>query len=253
MLLQEMTWPEIEGKIKQSIIVLPIGSTEQHGRHLPLGTDILIAYEVLLRALQRAPIDLNIIVAPPVSIGLSIEHLEFPGTLTMKDAESLISYVKNICNNFVTYGARKIVIWNGHGGNTSSLMTVVRAVRRETGALVVMAQWFEMISPTDMSDITDTECHIHADETETSVMLYLFPELVQMTDAVKELPEDFLKSTYFKNLDGTPYVSWLTKDVSKSGVIGDPMTATREKGEKIVEAAINGTCNFLKEVSAIKI
>ncbi|MCK5347505.1 MAG: creatininase family protein, partial [Candidatus Heimdallarchaeota archaeon] len=140
--LQEMTWPEFRDAIQDAIVIVPIGATEQHGPHLPLGTDSLASYEILKRALQQISEDIKVIVTPQLNIGLSIEHLDFPGTLSFKNAGDLISTVKGVCKNLVDYGAKKIVLWNGHGGNIPSLKAATREVRREMGAFVVMTTYW---------------------------------------------------------------------------------------------------------------
>ncbi len=249
--MQEMTWPEVRDAIVDAIVIFPIGATEQHGPHLPLGTDSLVSLEILKRAVPQIPADLKAIITPQLSIGLSIEHLDFPGTLSFKDAGSLISTVKSICKNLVDYGAKKIVLWNGHGGNTAPLKAAAREVRKETGGFVVMTTYWSSLEENLEPGVYETELRVHADEGETSLMLFLFPELVQFDKAIKELPEKFLRSTHMKNLNGLPYPSWVTKDVSESGVIGDPTKASREKGEKIVEAAIKGFIDFIKELATM--
>jgi creatinine amidohydrolase len=251
-LLQEMTWPEAQQRLKDAVVILPIGSTEEHGPHLPLGTDALIGYEILKRALEPISNEHNLIVLPLISIGLSQEHLDFPGTVSLKKAASLISYVEEILSNLINHGARKILIWNSHGGNTASLMAAAREIRRETGAFVVLTTWFELGLQRIPPGTLESESLIHSDEGETSVMLYLFPNLVHMEKAQKELPEKLTKLPFFKKFD-KPFVAWITKDLSASGVIGDPTKASKEKGETLTKAAIDGVSSLVKDLSSMKI
>lgn len=248
-LMQEMSWPEFEESIKNNVIIIvPIGSTEQHGLHLPLGTDALIGFEIAKRTAQHISEEVRVIVSPPINIGLSSEHMGFPGTLSFKGPESFIAYIKSVCITLALQGAKKIVLWNSHGGNTACLMAVARDVRREKRTFVLLVQWSHLARKV-ANDIMETKVRIHADEIETSVMLFLFPELVYMEKAIKEMPEKFVKSKHMKTLSGLPYPSWLTKDISKSGVIGDATRASKEKGKIIVEAAIKEFCELLKELA----
>lgn len=247
-LLQEMTWPEAQERLKTGIVILPIGSTEQHGHHLPLGTDSIIGYEILKRTLESMSDTYNVLVMPLTSIGLSQEHTDFPGTVSFGSAANLISYVEDVLANLIKHGARKILIWNSHGGNTASLMAAAREITRNTGAFVVLTSWFELGLQRLPLGTLESSSILHSDEGETSVMLYLFPDLVLMDKARKELPEKLTKLPYFKKFD-KPYIGWLTKDISSSGVIGDPTKATKEKGEKFAKAAIDGLSEFIKGFS----
>jgi creatinine amidohydrolase len=251
-LLQEMTWPEAKERMTDAVVILPIGSTEQHGHHLPVGTDAMIGYEILKRALEPMSDDYNVVVLPPISIGLSQEHLDFPGTISIMKAASLISEVEDILESAINHGARKILIWNSHGGNTASLMAAAREIRRETGAFVVLTSWFELGLQRLPHGTLESESLIHSDEGETSVMLHLFPDLVKMEKAQKELPEKLTRLPFFRKFD-KPYIAWLTKDISSSGVIGDPTKASKEKGEKFAQAAIDGLSDFIKDLSSMKL
>lgn len=253
-LMHEMTWPEFKEAIKESIVILPVGSTEQHGFHLPLGTDTIIGTEILTRAIKKLPEDIKVIVAPSLSIGLSNEHIDFPGTLSFKNAESLISHVKQICRNLVQNGARKIVLWNCHGGNVAALRAATREVRIETGAFCVMASWwFDMTMRKLSGEVLETDVNVHAEEVETSLMLLFRPGLVEMDKTRREMPEKFMKQTYLSNMDGTPYPSWMTSDVSESGVIGDATVASKEKGKKVLEASIEGFVEFMRELQRFQL
>lgn len=253
-LMDEMTWEEFREAVEENpVAVIPIGSIEQHGPHLPLGTDSLIDFYLAKKAVERVSRrrahGQRILLVPQSCIGLSLEHLDFPGTLSFKNSQSLIDYMNHVCENLVSHGIRKIVIWNGHGGNTPSLMAVVREVRKKTGAFVCLADWFGLTKDL-ANDIMETRVRVHADEVETSVMLYLYPRLVQMRKAKRELPKRFLSSKSFRSLNESPYASWLTKDVSVSGTIGDPTKASKEKGRKITETAIERFCCLLEEVAS---
>lgn len=200
-LLEEMSWPEFQENIKDTgIVILPIASIEQHGPHLPLGTDSYVCWETAKIVGQKISKEFKVIVAPIIKIGLSTEHMDFPGTLSFRDPEAMITYVRDICKQLVQHGAKKILILNVHGGNRDSLKAATRMIRQDTGAFVVFASGSKGAVVSNENDRSTFD--IHAGQGETSRMLYLHPELVRMDKAIEEWPEKFMKSTTMRTLDG---------------------------------------------------
>ncbi|MEM2897388.1 MAG: creatininase family protein [Candidatus Bathyarchaeia archaeon] len=253
MLLHEMSSQEfLEALKKDPIAIIPFGSIEQHGAHLPLGTDFLISYKIAKRASETLSKELSVIVLPPVWVGLSIEHLDFPGTLTFFKPETFISLVLDLCESLKKHGVKKIVLLNQHGGNRSTLMTLSRLIKAKTGSFTVFVQLERLIRDT-IERIIESPIEIHAGEVETSIMMYLFPKLVDLRKAKKEFPERFMKLSYIK-LDGEKVnFSWLTKDLSSSGVIGDPSKASGKKGKELFENAVKELCGLLRELKGLEI
>jgi len=247
--MQEMTSLEFKDAVeKGAIVIIPVGSTEQHGAHLPLGTDAMIGFEIAKKASEKIKDEVNVVIAPAVTIGLSIEHIDFPGTITTRDAATLTNFLKDICKSLTHHGVRKIILLNAHGGNRGLLMNVAVEVRKETGAFVVIAEWFRFARE-EVEKITST-LDIHGGECETSLMLFLFPNLVQMDKARKEFPDELSVKEYItfgKKASKTEF-SWLTADLSKSGIIGDPTQATADKGKKLFEIIVEKLCCLLKEL-----
>lgn len=220
------------------IIILPIGSTEQHGPHLPLGTDSIIAQKISQALAEQLETDL----APALKYGVSIEHADFPGTISIPP-ETLLKTVKDICKSLHEY-YQKIIIINTHGGNTQTL----RDLNNEKIVLVDLFQFLRKI----LDDVRETEIGgiCHACEIETSLMLHLEPHLVKKEKITSKLVK------YVPELDPQskkkPPKEWKTINYSHSGILGDPTKATPEKGEKIFHTLIQQITKQLKQQYQLK-
>ncbi|MFB0561039.1 MAG: creatininase family protein [Candidatus Lokiarchaeia archaeon] len=218
-------------------VILPIGSIEQHGPHLPVGTDSLIAQ----RLSEALAAELKTDLFPVLKYGVSFEHADFPGTISIRP-ETLLKTVKEICQNLHKRYQRVIII-NTHGGNTATL----RNLNNKKTILIDLFDFLKEI----LTDIRDTEIGgvCHAGEIETSLILYLEPSLVRrekITDEiVKYVPQ--LDPQSEKQLTD----EWKTTNYSTSGVIGDPTKATPEKGEKIFNTLIQRITKTLKQDSQV--
>jgi len=189
-LLQDMSWMEAREAFKQArLAVVPMGSVEQHGPHMPLGTDFLIADYL---AKQAGP-KLGAIVTPVIPIGFASYHSEFAGTLSVR-AETLVNYVWEFCSYLVKYGITHILFINGHGGNLESLQTVGRRFR-ERGIVTATIMWWELAGHFN----PDWAIKGHADITETSLMLALAPETIHLERA--RLPTNKSLSPNIRVLD----------------------------------------------------
>jgi creatinine amidohydrolase len=183
-LIEEMTPQEITDALKEvDTVVVPLGSVEQHGPHLPVGTDTLIPITVAKRVAERA----KVLVAPPVYYGNSLSMVDMKGVFTVMP-DTLASLLLDLCRSFSKQGFKKIVFINGHGGNKQVLSFVGQKARIETGALIVRIDWWE-IAAEEIPKICETGVE-HADEGETSMMLACRPELVDMTKALKDETSD---------------------------------------------------------------
>lgn len=245
MLLQKMKWPEVKEKIgKGVIVVVPIGSTEQHGYHLPIDTDISIPCHIAIKATERT----EDIVAPPINYGYNEKDLAFPGTVSVK-TNSFLNYVFDICDSLSRTGFKKILLLNGHGYNTFLVHTVCNMVNEKTNSLCASTSYFQLI-PDVIKELRQSKSPggmAHSGEFETSVQLFLDPEHIDMNKAVKEFGFYQTKYTWFDLLEMPPvYIRTNFDNNTKSGVIGDPTLATREKGEKIVKELIERLADFLR-------
>jgi creatinine amidohydrolase len=258
--ISEMTTEEVKKALeKNDMVIMPFGSTEQHSRHLPLGTDSIITYEITKKVAEKINKEFPVLVAPLVSVGKSIEHMFFDGTITFQ-RETLTNIVLDISRSLIKHGFKKIVLINGHGGNTRLLGDLLKDIRYETGAFVSLIDlWSPALLHDVLKKIIDIKkCEVfHAGLLETSFMMLLRPDLVHEDKIQKEPPHRFTEETGFKyhKLIGSKLggFSWLTKDVTKSGIIGDPTKATKEIGETVLNYVVDEACNVLREVKSLKI
>lgn len=244
----ELTWPEVKEAVEAGKIpLLPVGSTEQHGPHLPLITDIFLAYSICVRAAEKAPEDL--LVMPPVCYGCSEHHMDFPGTISIA-GDHFIDYVYDICKSLTAHGFERMIIVNGHGGNTPYLDVVIRQVSNETSSICAMIPWWNLVVE-EASRLRESDFPggmAHSGELETSMWLHLKPESVYMEKAVKD--NGFQKSEFiwFDLMGKSPaYFSERWSKFSRTGILGDPTVATAEKGEKLLNAAVENLVRFVKE------
>jgi creatinine amidohydrolase len=243
--LADYTWEELD-KIKDKkkiIFLLPIGAIEEHGYHLPLKTDIFLASQIAEKAALKVP---GVIVMPDISYGFSITVANYSGTITIAP-DTLISLVCDIVESLYRNGFRKLVIYNGHGGNRGTLDTAQReALRRLCPAGeqfdpdfdIYLSNVLEKIAP-DLMQLAENKDWGHACQIETSIMLSLEPELVDMTKAVEEY------------LPGDADTQWRVRNMKKetpAGVHGAPKLSSAGKGDKIVELLVNHLVQLLQRI-----
>lgn len=252
----EMTWPECNEAVKAGkVAVLPVATYEDHGYHLPIDVDVVLATEICERAVARIPTEAVLI--PAVTHGYSPHHMDFPGTITIR-WDTFINYVKDVCLSLAHHGFTRILIVNGHGSNTAPLEMAARLTVVETDGQVLCANvnhWgSHKVREAGKSIRTSAYGGTsHAGEYETSLYLALRPDLVDMEQAVDErtpLPTSFQTDLLAgKHPDGsvaTLMPLWST--MTESGVRGDATVATREKGEQFLEAAIEGLIALVREL-----
>jgi len=243
--LQEMKWEEVEEALDRSgnVAIIPVGSTEQHGKHLPLGTDSFNAIGLA----NDAALMTGAVVTPPIYFGWSPHHMWLPGTITLRP-EVLTELVVDVCKSLAHHGFKKIVIINGHRmANLPPLQQAAAKVQMETGVSVVL------LDPYPMSEKIRGELNIpsigHGDEMETSHMLFLHPELVEMDKVIEYIPppENKISSVWFPHK--LPTGEELEKRKEISGGAGSyPADATREKGEKLHKALVNDIVKLIEDL-----
>jgi creatinine amidohydrolase len=249
--LPTLTWREIEdyAGAEGAVVIQPLAAVEQHGPHLPIFTDCLIAQEVLKRAIERLPEGFPVWTLPLLAYGKSTEHAGFPGTITLT-AETLIGVLKEVARSVSRADFQRFVILNAHGGNTEIVDFVIRDIRAETGLLAFALHPFLRFAVPEEGLTEDERIYgIHAGDVETSIMLAMAPELVQRELAPASLP------LQFKKLRHPPFMGqlnfgWLTEDVSSDGVLGDARTADAGKGDSYLDNAATELAGLLQEVSS---
>ena len=218
---------------RQPVVILPTGSTEQHGRHLPLDTDLFLCESVCLAAGERAAG--QILVLPPIAYGLNLHHIDFPGTIHI-EPEVFIAFCLNITKSVAYHGFEKILLVNGHGSNGPLIDLVARRTTLETNSICAAVGYIGLAVEAFQA-VRDTPVLAHADEFETSLYLHLAADRVQMDHAGAG---DDVIGTYFSSDSTTPYARFndYWSRWTDLGVHGDARTATAAKGEVIFEAAV---------------
>jgi creatinine amidohydrolase len=238
--LQEMSWPALASASKDTPVVVPIAAVEQHGRHLPVFTDSMLLGEVARRAAES--LGERVIWAPLLWLGNSHHHLEFPGTLSAAP-RTYLDVLGDLIDNLVTHGFRRIVLLNGHGGNIVPGQQAVFEARqryRERGDLLLLSATYWLLG-SKPEGFVQTEMG-HACEWETSMILHLAPQLVGELGSIESVPQT---ASFAPASRG-----WITRERSEPGHIGDPKSATAEKGEALFRLFARDVVSFLERVIA---
>ena len=219
---------------ENTVIVLPVGAIEQHGPHLPCSVDSVISAGVLGAALAKLPGEIRAFGLAPVTYGKSDEHLHFPGTMTLT-GPTLLATVAEIGESVYRAGFRKLVFANGHGGQPQVLEMAARELRLRHGDFLVVPFHVSRLPNASGQYVSETEKRLamHAGHSETALMLALAPETVHMERAVANVPPPF--PSKILSPDGRPPCAWTARDFGPSGIIGDPLGATREQGLHILD------------------
>lgn len=239
-----LTWEEMNEAIAmQKVVLLPTGSTEQHGPHLPLDVDVFLSETVCLEVGKRAPE--KVLVLPPISYGLNLHHIDFPGTIHI-EPETFIAFCLNITKSVAYHGFKKIILVNGHGSNTPLIDLVARKTVLATDSLCAAVNYLAL-AVKEFKEVRETEIMAHADEIETSLYLHLAPERVRMERAVAD--NDVVGS--YMSSDSTSKYPVRFNDFwgrwTQKGVHGDPRPATAEKGKVVFEAAVSKLLGIVDE------
>ncbi|HTU80841.1 MAG TPA: creatininase family protein [Candidatus Acidoferrales bacterium] len=250
----EMTWPEVKAAAAlPCVAIVPIATLEDHGRHLPIDTDLLLCATVCELAASRAAG--RCVLVPPINHGYSPHHMDFPGALTI-GAHTLIDYGLDVCKSLAHHGFRRILIVNGHGSNTPFTDIIARLCAVETGVLAAAVNYWSAPGVREVADALRESEPVggmnHACEFETSLYLAIRPDLVEMNQAKRELSHRPSKN-YWTDLiagDGPLTMMEHWSRLSGSGVMGDPTKATAEKGRALLEAAASGIAELVDEMLA---
>lgn len=230
----------------RAIAVLPTAAVEQHGPHLPVGTDTLIAEGMLATVEGLVPPDIDLRILPVQAVGKSNEHLWAPGTLTL-DATAALAAWTEIGLSVARAGFRKLVIANSHGGNLDLIGILARELRVRAGVYAVKCQWGAFGHPEGMYPPDELRFGIHGGDVETSLMLHFRPELVDMARAA-----DFRSVAETDAVMPTGPVSWgwIASDLNPAGVVGNAAAATAAKGRLTALHQAEGFVRLLREVAA---
>ncbi len=253
---RKVLWGELrrgeleEARRQRAIVLVPVGAIEQHGRHLPVDTDTHSVTEIALRA-ARSLAEPRVLVVPTLPYGLSAHHMDFIGTITLR-LETMANLVTDVCRSIHAHGFRKIVLLNGHGGNTALLNAVAGTLVAEKIYVASLAYWAPIAAELKEIGKSAIGGMSHACEVETSVQLYLRPHLVDMAQAFAA-PAQPLTNFFTADFRAPVSVTYTLdfKLDAVDGVRGDPTVATAETGERVVAAAAANLAQFLREFAAV--
>ncbi len=235
-LLEEMTWPDVEDYLQRDDrLILVVGSTEQHGRHMTFASDVWQPWEIARRLSDRT----GVIVAPPINYGMSLHHLGFPGSLSLRP-DTLSQVMIDLLDSAYGHGFRRVLLLNGHGGNVAALQVALAEVLNELRGLDVRLRqwWHEPEVEAVLHEAYPGQWMAHADQGETSVVLAIRPDVVRL-DRAQHSPD-------------APRVPFLTRynflEHYPHGVIGgDPRQASADVGERVIVAAVAAYEELLRD------
>ena len=242
---EHLTWPEVNEAVRQKkVIVLPVGSVEQHGHHLPLDVDVKLASSVCLAAGERAPE--TMLVLPPVSYGFCHHVMDFPGTINVSPS-TFVNLLIDIATSVAYHGFTRIVIVNGHGSNHPLVEQAARQVTLRTEALCLNISWWQLVAEYWNEEVRESGpggC-AHACELETSMYMHVDGERVRRDRIRGALPDylDLEGGLEWQKVDLTlgsgpaTIVEW-TSTMSETGAFGAPELATDEKGRLVFERTV---------------
>jgi creatinine amidohydrolase len=256
--LQEMTWPEVKSYLESSdMVIIPLGSTEQHGPHLPLGTDTFEAVAIS----KQISAETGVVTAPVLTVGYSIYHAGFPGTLSISP-ETMEQVLFEVVETLIGHGFRRIMLFNYHGGNNIVQAKLIHRINHGTEAVAIAIGHG---GPIQVDGGEDDEMDWHAGHGETSIMLHLRPELVRQdqikrpvmtfTPRMQELRQLAEKEPSlvhaWSSLLGVPAETGkggASDELSSTGVwtLGDPGTATAEQGRETVDRYVDRAVRFIQ-------
>jgi len=232
------------------VALQPVGAVEQHGPHLPVRVDAAINEGIVRRAVALMPDELPVLVLPALPVGKSNEHVAFPGTLSLS-YETLARVWTEIGEGVHRAGCRRLVFFNSHGGQPQIMDVVCRELRVKFGMLAVGCSWFRTVDSRDLFDEAERRHGIHAGQSETSVMLHLHPDLVDLTLAENFVPLSVKMEREGLTLtpEGAVGFGWQMQDLHASGACGDAAAADADKGRELVERAAKALVRLLQDVA----
>ena len=244
MYLADLKWPEVAALSKDTPVIIPVAALEQHGPHMPVYTDSLLTQELVRRMEER--MGAQLLFTPLMWLGNSHHHMDFPGTLSA-EPRLYIDLLNNLLDNLIAHGFKRLIIFNGHGGNDTpgkqSVFETRQKYRQRSDLLLLFITYWNLGAEPWLADPTIQQRVMgHACEWETSMVLRIAPHLVGDLGKVDAVP--------FGNPFEPASRGWVMQDRSAPGHVGDPRNATAEKGEVLLESFKGAALQFLERVVA---
>jgi creatinine amidohydrolase len=248
----EMTWADIAAAgeaVRRWIAVLPLAAVEQHGPHLPLGVDAYIAEAYLARVRKILPEALPVTFLPVQRVGVSAEHLGYPGTLTLSAATAIKAWTE-IGESLARAGLRKLLLVTSHGGNVAAMELAARDLRTRLGMLAVTVGWHRFGYPEGTFSGEERRHGIHGGDIETSLMLAAMPDAVRAERAAQATPATVAMAREFKWLGAyrPAGFAWMTQDLNATGAVGDATQASAAKGEAALAHGAQAFVELMREM-----
>ena len=246
----DIHWPDLAGAATARwIAVLPLAATEQHGPHLPVGTDVMIAQAYLARVRELLPETVPATFLPLQPVGISTEHIGYPGTLTLP-AEIALKTWMELGISAARAGIRKLVMVTSHGGNSAAMSLVAQELRAQHRLLAVTTGWSRFGAPEGLFSAEELRHGIHGGAIETSIMLARYPQHVRR-DAIADFrPASIAMEKDYRWLSAhrpAPF-AWQAQDLHVSGAAGDATLASAEKGQRLLDHGARAFCELLADV-----
>jgi creatinine amidohydrolase len=246
----DIHWPDVPAAdAARWIAVLPLAATEQHGPHLPLATDVMIADAYLARVRELLPENIPATFLAVQPVGISTEHTDFPGTQTLSNEAALKSWMA-LGESVARAGVRKLVIVTSHGGNSAAMMLVAQDLRAQHGMLAVTTSWSRFGAPQGLFSAEELRHGVHGGAVETSIMLARYREHVR-TEAIADFRSNAIameKEFRWLSTQRPAPFAWQAQDLHPSGAVGDATQASADKGEKLIEHGARAFCELLEDV-----
>ena len=243
-------WPDIAKEdAARWIAVLPLAATEQHGPHLPLRTDVLIADAYLVRVRELLPDNIPATFLPVEEIGISTEHTDYPGTRTLSADAALKTWMA-IGESVVRTGIKKLVMVTSHGGNSAAMTIVAQDLRAQYGLLAVTTAWSRFGAPEGLFTAEELRHGIHGGAVETSIMLARYPQQVRK-EAIRNFePSSIAMEKQYRWLSThrPAPLAWQAQDLHPCGAAGDATQASAGKGRRLLDHGARAFCELLADI-----
>ena len=246
----DIHWPDVSGDAPARwIAVLPLAATEQHGPHLPVGTDVMIAQAYLARVRELLPDKIPATFLPLQPVGISTKHIDYPGTLTLPTEVALKTWMA-LGESVARAGIKKLVMVTSHGGNSAAMTLVAQDLRARHGLLAVTTAWSRLSAAEGLFAAEELRHGIHGGAVETSIMLARYKQHVRADKIANFRPTSIAMEKDYRWLSAhrpAPF-AWQAQDLHSSGAAGDATMASAEKGEMLLDHSAHAFCELLADV-----